>query len=129
MRTPDVSCAAMVVLALAVSASAAVPGAETRVTAFAREDASRWGAHLSRLAGAGGTNRTSGIRVAGLGAPNRERAEKIFYRGFTAYLTPTATFLDARRATIQAARDLYGPASTEAAQTELAWTAMGVVER
>jgi len=77
----------------------------------------------------GGTNRTSGIRVTGLGSPNREKAERIFYRGFTAYLTPAATFLDARRATVQAARDLYGAGSTEVAQTELAWTAVGVVER
>ena len=74
----------------------------------------------------GGVNRTSGIRVGGLGSANRQRAEKIFYRGFTAYLTPTATFADARVATLQAAADLYGPASPEALQVALAWTAVGV---
>jgi Zn-dependent metalloprotease len=64
--------------------------------------------------------------VGGLGSANRQRAEKIFYRGFTAYLTPTATFADARVATLQAAADLYGPASPEALQVALAWTAVGV---
>jgi Zn-dependent metalloprotease len=72
----------------------------------------------------GGVNRTSGRRVEGLGAGGREKAERIFYRGFTAYLTPAATFRDARAATIRAARDLYGEA--EAAQVSSAWSAVGV---
>lgn len=74
----------------------------------------------------GGTNRTSGLGVAGLGFANRERAEKIFYRGFTRYLTPSARFADARRATVRAAEELYGSGSLEAAQTAAAWTAVGV---
>ena len=65
----------------------------------------------------GGVNRTSGRRVEGLGAGGREKAERIFYRGFTAYLTPSATFRDARAATIRAARDLYGEA--DAAQVAI----------
>jgi Zn-dependent metalloprotease len=72
----------------------------------------------------GGVNRTSGMRVAGLGPGGRERAERIFYRGFTAYLTPTATFRDARGATLRAAVDLYGQA--EAAAVASAWSAVGV---
>jgi Zn-dependent metalloprotease len=72
----------------------------------------------------GGTNRTSGFRVEGLGPDRRGDAERIFYRGFTAYLTPSATFVDARAATLRAARDLYG--ETEAAQVAAAWTAVGV---
>ena len=74
----------------------------------------------------GGTNRTSGIRVAGLGGSNRDRAERIFYRAFVRFLTPSATFADARAATLQAARELYGTTSNEAAQTAAAWTAVGV---
>jgi thermolysin len=74
----------------------------------------------------GGTNRTSGIRIAGLGRARRERVEKIFYRGFTAFLTPAARFVDARAATIRAAQELYGASSEEAAQTEAVWTAVGV---
>jgi len=73
----------------------------------------------------GGTNRTSGRTVAGLGAVNRERAERIFYRGFTLHLTPGATFADGRAATVQAALELYGP-GREADQTAAAWSAVGV---
>jgi Zn-dependent metalloprotease len=72
----------------------------------------------------GGANRTSGRRVAGLGASGREKAERVFYRGFTLYLTPSATFRDARAATVRAARDLLGEA--EAAQVASAWSAVGV---
>ena len=72
----------------------------------------------------GGVNRTSGARVAGLGPGGREKAERVFYRGFTAYLTPQAAFRDARAATLRAARDLYGDA--EAAQVAAAWSAVGV---
>ncbi len=75
----------------------------------------------------GGTNRTSGLTVTGLGAASRDKAEKIFYRGFTKYLTPSATFADARRATIQAAVDLYGSGSNEAQRVADAWTAVGVM--
>jgi bacillolysin len=74
----------------------------------------------------GGTNRTSGRTVAGLGAANRAKAEKIVYRGFTQYLTPSSNFSDARRATVLAAQELYGTGSTEATQTAAAWDAVGV---
>ena len=76
------------------------------------------------LAAEGGTNRTSGQHVAGLGAGGREKAERIFYRGFTYYLTPSATFHDARVATLRAAHELFGDA--EAAQVAAAWSAVGV---
>ena len=72
----------------------------------------------------GGVNRSSGQRVSGLGPGGREKAERIVYRGFTAYLTPSATFRDARAATLRAARELYGEA--EAAQVAAAWSAVGV---
>ena len=78
------------------------------------------------LAIEGGTNRTSGLSAQGVGSANREQIEKVFYRGFTLMLTPNATFSDARAATIQSARDLYGAGSaTERAVTQ-AWTAVGV---
>jgi Zn-dependent metalloprotease len=80
--------------------------------------------HAFYLLVEGGVNRTSGRRVAGLGPASREKAERIFYRGFTAYLTPSASFADARGATIRAARDLYGEA--EAAEVASAWAAVGV---
>lgn len=82
--------------------------------------------HAFYLAAAGGTNRISGVRVTGVGFENRERMEKIFYRGFVFYLGPNARFSDARAATLQAATDLYGATSNERAQVAEAWTAVGV---
>jgi thermolysin len=81
--------------------------------------------HAFYLAVAGGTNRTSGLNVAGVGMANIERIEKIFYRAFTMLLTPSSNFSDARRATLQAAVDLYG-SGNERNQVEAAWTAVGV---
>jgi bacillolysin len=82
--------------------------------------------HAFYLAVAGGTNRTSGISVAGIGQANIERMEKIFYRAFVFFLGPTSQFSDARAATLQAAVDLYGASSNDYTQLERAWTAVGV---
>src|SRR5882672_5108998 len=85
--------------------------------------------HAFYLAIEGGTNRTSGRTVAGVGAANREQIEKSFFRALTALLPSSATFALARVATIQAARDLYGAGgSVERAITQ-AWDAVGVEER
>jgi Zn-dependent metalloprotease len=78
------------------------------------------------LAVEGGTNRTSGLSVQGVGPANREQMEKVFYRAFVQLLPANATFRMAREATIQAARDLYaGNTAVERAVTD-AWTAVGV---
>jgi bacillolysin len=82
--------------------------------------------HAFYLAVAGGRNDVSGVTVAGIGTGNIERMERIFYRAFTELMTPNSRFSDARRATLQAASDLYGAGSNERAQVELAWTAVGV---
>jgi Zn-dependent metalloprotease len=82
--------------------------------------------HAFYLAIEGGTNRTSGIAVQGVGAGNREQMEKVFYRGFVQLLPSDATFAVARAATIQAARDLYGPGSSAERAVTQAWTAVGV---
>ena len=82
--------------------------------------------HAFYLAVAGGRNSFSGVTVAGVGTGNIERMERIFYRAFTELMTPNSQFSDARRATLQAASDLYGAGSNERAQVELAWTAVGV---
>jgi thermolysin len=82
--------------------------------------------HAFYLAIEGGTNRTSGRTVQGVGAANREQIEKVFYRTFTQLLPANATFAIARAASIQAARDLYPQnAAVERAVTD-AWTAVGV---
>jgi bacillolysin len=82
--------------------------------------------HAFYLAVAGGTNRVSGITVAGIGQANIERMEKIFYRAFAFFLAPTGRFHDARVATLQAAAELYGASSNDYTQLERAWTAVGV---
>jgi len=78
------------------------------------------------LAIEGGTNRTSGLSVQGVGAANREQIEKIFYRAFTQFLPANATFSIARAACEQAARDLYGASSAAFRAVQQAWIAVGV---
>ena len=82
--------------------------------------------HAFYLAVNGGRNRVSGISVPGVGMGSMERIVRIFYRAFVMLMGPNATFADARRATVQAAVDLYGGASNERSQVEQAWTAVGV---
>ncbi len=82
--------------------------------------------HAFYLAVAGGRNRVSGITVPGVGFSNIEKMERIFYRAFVMLMAPNSTFSDARRATSQAAADLYGAESNERSQVEQAWTAVGV---
>jgi thermolysin len=82
--------------------------------------------HAFYLAIEGGVNRTSNLRVTGVGPANREQIERVFYRAYILMLPSNATFSTARAATIQSARDLYGAGSAaERAVTE-AWTAVGV---
>jgi len=82
--------------------------------------------HAFFLAIEGGTNRTSGLAVTGVGGGNREQIERIFYRGFTSYLTPNATFAQARQATLRAASELFGDSSPAFRAVQQAWTAVGV---
>ncbi len=82
--------------------------------------------HAYYLAIEGGTNRTSGLSVAGVGAANREQIENVFYRAFTQLMPAGATFAVARAATVQAARDLYGTDSAAERAVVQAWTAVGV---
>jgi Zn-dependent metalloprotease len=78
------------------------------------------------LAIEGGSNRTSGLSVQGVGPANREQIEKVMYRAFVFMLPADATFSVARAATIQAARDLYGANSPAERAITQAWTAVGV---
>jgi thermolysin len=82
--------------------------------------------HAFYLAIEGGTNRTSGLSVVGVGAANREQIEKVFYRAFVFLLPANATFSTARAATIQAARDLYPANAAVVNAVTQAWTAVGV---
>jgi thermolysin len=82
--------------------------------------------HAFYLAIEGGTNRTSGQAVTGVGAANREQIEKVFYRAFTALMPASANFATARAVTLQAATDLYGAGSPAARAVAQAWSAVGV---
>ncbi len=58
---------------------------------------------------------------------NREKAEKVYYRVLTTYLTRTSKFTDLRLAVIQASKDLYGEGS-EAAAARAAFDAVGITD-
>jgi thermolysin len=83
--------------------------------------------HAFFLSVVGGTNRVSGITVQGIGLANMEQMERIFYRAFVFKLGPLSQFTDARAATLEAATELFGPASSQRAQLAAAWTAVGVL--
>ena len=82
--------------------------------------------HAYYLAIEGGTDRTSGLSVSGVGAANRDQIEKVFYRAFTQLMPADATFAVARAASVQSARDLYGTGSAAERAVTQAWTAVGV---
>jgi bacillolysin len=82
--------------------------------------------HAFYLAIEGGTHRLSEVTVPGVGAANREQIERVFFRAFTMFLPPNATFAIARSATIQAARELYGAGSAAERAVTASWTAVGV---
>jgi thermolysin len=82
--------------------------------------------HAFYLMVQGGTNRTSGVSVRGVGTAQMDRIEKIFYRAFVFYLVPSSGFHDAREATLRAAAELYGAGSAEEATVRQGWDAVGV---
>jgi bacillolysin len=85
--------------------------------------------HAFYLAIEGGTNRTSGLSVAGVGAANRDQIEKAFFRALTSLMPSSSTFALTRQATIQSARDLFGAGSPAERAITQAWDAVGVQER
>jgi thermolysin len=85
--------------------------------------------HAFYLAVEGGTNRTSGLLVTGVGASNRDQIEKAFFRAVTLLMPSSSTFALARLTTIQAARDLYGAGSAAERSITQAWDAVGVQPR
>jgi Zn-dependent metalloprotease len=100
-----------------------------RIVGFDPHYNSTIASHAFYLAVEGGTNRTSGQTVQGVGAANREQIEKAFFRALTVLLPSNATFALARAATIQAARDLYGAGGPVERAITQAWDAVGVQPR
>jgi len=65
----------------------------------------------------------NGSTVTGIG---HDAAARIWYRALTVYMTSTTTYAGARTATLNAARDLYGAGSAQAAAVASAWSAVSV---
>jgi len=61
--------------------------------------------------------------VTGIG---RAKAEQIWYRALTVYMTASTSYSGARAATISAATDLYGATSTEVNTVAASWAAVSV---
>jgi Zn-dependent metalloprotease len=78
----------------------------------------------SRTCAAGDTRVANGRgSLQGLG---RQKAEKIWYRALTVYMTSDTNFAGARQATLKAASDLFGGNSNEVASVAAAWKAVNV---
>jgi Zn-dependent metalloprotease len=56
----------------------------------------------------------------------RAKAEKIWYRALTVYMTASTKYAGARLATLNAARDIYGALSDERSKVAAAWSAVNV---
>ena len=77
----------------------------------------------SKTCATGNTRVATGTgTVSGIG---RAKAEKIWYRALTVYMTSSTNYSGARTATIKAANDLYGSDGVEAMAVAAAWTAVG----
>jgi Zn-dependent metalloprotease len=61
-------------------------------------------------------------------ALTKEKAEQVFYRALTTYLTKSSQFVDLRIAIIQSASDLYGANSNEVNQAKTAFDAVGIYD-
>jgi Zn-dependent metalloprotease len=65
----------------------------------------------------------NGSSVTGIG---RDAAQAIWFRALTVYMTSGTTYSQARTATLNAARDLYGAGSTQESTVAAAWSAVSV---
>ena len=81
--------------------------------------------HAYYLAIEGGTNRTSGLTVQGVGSAQRIQMTEVFYRTLRDVLPSNATFSLARAATIQTAGEV-DPSGGLASSLTQAWDAVGV---
>jgi len=66
---------------------------------------------------------SDGSTVEGIG---RDKAEQIWFKALTTYMTSTTNYADAREATLRAATDLYGADSAEYQGVDSAWAGVNV---
>ena len=81
-------------------------------------------AHTPSVCRAGDSH--SGTGSASFAGIGRDAATRIWYRALTVYLTSSASYADARRATLNAATDLYGAGSPQREAVATAWNAINV---
>lgn len=79
--------------------------------------------YLLAEGGSGVNDKGQSYNVTGI---NRFKARLIAYRALTLYLNSTSQYIDARKASLQAAYDLYGQCSQEIISVGDAWHAVGV---
>lgn len=79
--------------------------------------------YLLCVGGSGINDLGNTYSVKGIGITD---AQKIAYRTLMTYLTPTATFLDARNGSLLAAQDFFGKNSVQYQSVMNAWHAVGV---
>jgi Zn-dependent metalloprotease len=65
----------------------------------------------------------NGSTITGIG---RDAAQRIWFKALTVYMTSGTTYSQARTATLNAARDLYGAGSTNYNTVAAAWSAVSV---
>jgi Zn-dependent metalloprotease len=65
----------------------------------------------------------NGSTVTGIG---RDAAQRIWFRALTVYMTSSTNYSQARTASLNAARDLYGAGSTQYNAVAAAWSAVSV---
>lgn len=78
----------------------------------------------SKTCNAGDTRTATGSGT--LVGITRSKAERIWYRALSVYMTSSTNYAAARSATFTAANDLYGQSSVEASAVAAAWTAVNV---
>lgn len=82
------------------------------------------GSQVDSLSGNIASPMTNGVTsITGIG---NDKAGRIWYRALTTYMTKRTDYAGARVATLNAAADLYGAASTEYATVNTAWLAVNV---
>ena len=60
-------------------------------------------------------------------AVGKEKAERVFYRALSQYLTKSSKFVDCRVAVVKAAGDLFGGSSTEVTAAKKAFSDVGIL--
>lgn len=102
----------------------------TRYTGTADNGGVHWNSGIANLAftlvAEGGSHPNPARSVTSVEGIGLTKAGRIWYRGLTRYMTSTTNFAGARAALWNAATDLYGAGSPEAAAVANAWAEVGV---